>query len=54
MTTTHSKSTERAASTANGILMLLLGLLLLVGGPVGVAQNPDSILNVVTGIVAAG
>jgi len=53
MTTTHSKSTERAASTANGILMLLLGLLLLVGGPVGVAQNPDSILNVVTGIVAA-
>ena len=53
MTTTHSKSTERAASTANGILMLLLGLLLLVGGPISVAQNPDSILNVVTGIVAA-
>ena len=53
MTTTHSKSTERPAATANGILMLLLGLLLLVGGPVGVAQNPDSILNVVAGIVAA-
>ena len=39
MTTTLSKSTERAASTANGILMLLLGLLLLVGGPVGVVEN---------------
>ena len=25
MTTTHSKSTERPASTANGLLMLLLG-----------------------------
>ncbi|MGZ9099809.1 MAG: SPFH domain-containing protein, partial [Brevundimonas sp.] len=53
MTTTHSRSTERAASTANGILMLLLGLLLLVGGPVSIAQDPDTVLRVVGGVVAA-
>jgi len=53
MTTTHSKSTERPASTANGILMLLLGLLLIVGGPVSVAQDPDNALLVVGGIVTA-
>src|SRR5688500_18632335 len=53
MTTTHSKSTERPASTANGLLMLLLGLLLIVGGPVAVAQDPDSALLVVGGIVTA-
>ena len=53
MTTTHSTSTERAASTANGILMLVLGLLLLIGGPVGVAQDPDNALWLVTGISAA-
>jgi regulator of protease activity HflC (stomatin/prohibitin superfamily) len=53
MTTTHSKSTERPASTANGLVMLLVGLLLLVGGPVGVAQNPDNLLLVVGGIVTA-
>ena len=33
MTTTHSRSTERQASTANGLLMLLLGLFLLIAGP---------------------
>ena len=53
MTTTHSKSAERPASTANGLLMLLVGLLLLVGGPVFVAQDPDSALRVVGGIVTA-
>ena len=53
MTTTHSKSTERPASTANGLLMLLIGLLLLVGGPVLVAQDPDNALLVVGGIVTA-
>ena len=53
MATTHSKSTERPASTANGILMLLLGLLLLIGGPVSVAQDPDNILLVVSGVVVA-
>lgn len=53
MTTTHSKSTERPAATANGLLMLLIGLLLLVGGPVLVAQDPDNVLLVVGGIVAA-
>jgi len=53
MTTTHSKSTERPASTANGLVMLLVGLLLLVGGPVLVAQDPDNALLVVGGIVTA-
>lgn len=53
MTTTHSKSTERPASTANGILMLLVGLGLMVAGPVGIAQNPDNILFVVVGILTA-
>jgi regulator of protease activity HflC (stomatin/prohibitin superfamily) len=53
MATTHSKSTERPASTANGILMLLVGLALLVGGPVAVAQDPDNIFLLVSGVVAA-
>ncbi|HYC75563.1 SPFH domain-containing protein [Brevundimonas sp.] len=53
MTTTHSKSTERPASTANGLLMLLLGLLLIVAGPVIVAQDPDNALLVVGGVVTA-
>lgn len=53
MATTHSKSTERPASTANGILMLLLGLALLIGGPVAVAQDPDNIFLLVSGVVAA-
>ena len=50
--TTHSKSTERPASTANGILMLLLGLLLMIGGPAAIAQNPDNILLVIGGVLA--
>lgn len=53
MATTHSKSTERPASTANGILMLLLGLALLIGGPVAVAQDPENIVLLVGGVVAA-
>ena len=50
MDATHSKSTERGASTANGVAMLLLGLLLLVGGPVLVLQDPDNTLLVVGGL----
>lgn len=42
MTTTHSKSVETVAHTANGLLMLLLGLVLTVGGPASIALNPDS------------
>lgn len=53
MTDTHSKSTERPASTSNGILMLLIGLLLLIGGPIAIARDPDSALLVVTGIASA-
>lgn len=53
MTHEHSRSTERPANTANGILMLLIGLLLLVAGPALVAQDPDSAVRVVAGISAA-
>jgi regulator of protease activity HflC (stomatin/prohibitin superfamily) len=53
MTATHSKSTEHPASAANGLVMLLLGLLLMIGGPVAVAQDPDNLLLVVSGVVAA-
>ncbi|MFN3667995.1 MAG: SPFH domain-containing protein [Brevundimonas sp.] len=53
MTDAHARSTERPAQTANGILMLLLGLLLMIGGPVSVAQDPDSVLRVVVGVSAA-
>ena len=53
MTNAHSRSTERPASTANGILMLLVGLLLLIAGPVGVARDPDATLNVVAGVAVA-
>lgn len=49
--TTHSRSAERPARTANGILMLLLGLLLLVGGPIGVAQDPQNAFVVVAGVL---
>jgi regulator of protease activity HflC (stomatin/prohibitin superfamily) len=34
--------------------MLLIGMLLLIGGAVGVAQDPDSALRVVVGLSAAG
>ena len=53
MTTTHSKSTERPASTANGVLMLLVGLALMIAGPVGIAQDPDNVVLVVGGILTA-
>ncbi|MBX9708771.1 MAG: SPFH domain-containing protein [Caulobacteraceae bacterium] len=46
-------SAERPASTANGILMLLAGLVLVVLGPVLVAQDPESVLNVVAGVTLA-
>ena len=39
MTNAHSRSTERPASTANGILMLLVGLALLIAGPASVATT---------------
>ncbi|RZJ01147.1 MAG: SPFH domain-containing protein [Brevundimonas sp.] len=51
MTTTHSLSAERPASTANGILMLLLGLVLIIGTPVTIAQNPDNPLFIVGGVL---
>ena len=53
MTNAHSRSTERPASTANGILMLLIGMALLIAGPISVAQDPDTALRVVGGAVAA-
>ncbi|WP_292064316.1 SPFH domain-containing protein [Brevundimonas sp. UBA7664] len=53
MTNEHSRSTERPASTANGILMLLVGLLLLIAGPALVVQDPESTVRVIAGIAAA-
>ena len=53
MTMTHSKSAERPARTANGVLMLLIGLALMIGGPVLVGQAPQDALNIVVGVVGA-
>ncbi|WP_332659542.1 SPFH domain-containing protein [Brevundimonas sp.] len=52
-TTTHSRSIERPASTANGVVVLLIGLALLILGPVSVAQDPDTAWRIVAGVVAA-
>ena len=53
MTTTHSKSAERPARTANGVLMLLIGLALMVGGPILVGQGPQAALNIIVGVLGA-
>lgn len=52
-TTTHSKSTERPAATANGVLVLLIGLALTVGGPALIAQDPENLVFVIAGIALA-
>lgn len=52
MTVSHSKSIERPAQTANGIVMLLTGLLLLVAGPAAIALDPESAIRIVGGITA--
>lgn len=49
----HSRSTESPANSANGLLMLLIGLLLLAAGPIIIAQNPDSALLLIPGLSAA-
>lgn len=46
-------SAERAARTANGLMMLLIGLGLVVAGPLLIVQNPDAPLNLVAGILGA-
>ena len=46
-----TRSTERPASTANGVLMLLLGLVLTLGGPLLVAQAPNVVLVVIVGVL---
>lgn len=53
MTDQRTISQERPAQTANGILMLLVGLGLIILGPVVVAQGPETALYVVGGIVLA-
>ena len=53
MTDQRTVSQERPAQTANGILMLLIGLGLIILGPVAVAQGPETALYVVSGIVLA-
>lgn len=49
----HSRSTESPANSANGILMLLIGLLLLAAGPIVIAQNPGSAVLLIPGLSAA-
>lgn len=49
----HSRSTESLANSANGILMLLIGLLLLAAGPIVIAQNPGSAVLLIPGLSAA-
>jgi regulator of protease activity HflC (stomatin/prohibitin superfamily) len=49
----HSRSTESPANSANGLLMLLIGLLLLAAGPIIIAQNPDSAVMLIPGLSAA-
>ncbi|MFY8163314.1 MAG: SPFH domain-containing protein, partial [Brevundimonas sp.] len=49
----HSRSTESPANSANGLLMLLIGLLLLAAGPIVIAQNPDSAVLLIPGLSAA-
>lgn len=49
----HSRSTEGPANSANGLLMLLIGLLLLAAGPIIIAQNPDSAQLLFPGLSAA-
>ncbi len=44
-------SQERPAQTANGILMMLLGLALVLLGPLFLVQNPDAAGNVVGGVL---
>lgn len=46
----NTRSTERPARTANGVVMLVLGLLMILGGPVLVAQSPDALAFVISGI----
>ena len=53
MTDQRTISQERPAQTANGILMLLVGMGLIVLGPVIVAQGPETAIYVVGGIVLA-
>ena len=53
MTNAHSRSAERPAGTANGIVILLVGLGLLVAGPVSIASDPENLLRLVVGISAA-
>ena len=53
MSREHSRSTESPANSANGILMLLIGLLLLAAGPIVIAQNPGSAVLLIPGLSAA-
>lgn len=54
MTDQRTISLERPAQTANGMLVLLLGLALIILGPVAVTQVRESAFIVVGGISAAG
>lgn len=49
----QTRSAERPAKTANGLWMLLLGMALVVAGPVSIIQNPDAAAQVAAGVTVA-
>lgn len=51
MSTTHSQSRERPAQGANGILMLLLGLVLIAAAPLLIGFDPEVPWRVITAVV---
>lgn len=47
----NTRSAERPASTANGVAMLLVGLVMIIGGPLAITQGPENVLLIVGGVV---
>ena len=48
-----NRSQEKPAATANGLMMLIVGLALILGAPVLILANPDAAANVIIGIGTA-
>ncbi|WP_333592576.1 SPFH domain-containing protein [Brevundimonas sp.] len=49
----ETRSAETPAKTASGLWMLLLGLALMVAGPLSIIQNPDDPMQLASGVTAA-
>lgn len=48
----ETRSAERPARTANGVIMLLAGLVLMAAGPLSIGANPDSLFNILGGVAS--